>query len=132
MPTTALELQERTATLLRALERVADLVGGGARGKKLAHTLVRSCKEMDSGYRSACASSTHDEFVSRISRVAHAANRTRMTLMLLTQLDYLPLAATRELMFEARGLANIFVASRNTARRHQRERRPSRRDFRAT
>ena len=39
--------------------------------------------------------------------------------MLLTQLDYLPLVETRELIFEARGLANIFVASRNTAKRRR-------------
>jgi hypothetical protein len=37
--------------------------------------------------------------------------------MLLTQFDYLPLVETREPIFEARALANIFVASRDTAKR---------------
>ena len=50
-----------------------------------------------------------------------------MTLMLLTQLDHLPIGETRELMFEARGLANVFVASRNTAKRRKRERLAARR-----
>src|SRR3954469_13695501 len=119
MPTTAFELHARTAMLLCALERVAASVSGGDRGNKLAHTLLTSCRDMDAGYRHACASSTPDEFVGRISHVARHAKRTKATLMLLTQLEYLPLAETRELIVEARGLANIFVDSRNTAKRRR-------------
>jgi len=119
MPTTAFDLHARTAMLLCALERAAASVSGGDRGEKLAQTMLKSCTEMDSAYRHACASSTPDEFVARISHVARHAKRTKATLMLLTQLDYLPLVETRELIFEARGLANIFVDSRNTAKRRR-------------
>ena len=122
MRTTALELQARTARLLASLERLVAIVGGAQRGRKLALTMIRSCKDMDVGYRHACASRSSEEFVDRISAVARHAKRTRATLMLVTQLDYLPIAETRELIFEARGLENVFVASRNTAKKNHRKR----------
>jgi len=119
MPTTALELQTRTANLLRSLEALLPSVGGEERGRKLAGSMVKACSEMDAGYRHACASSTPKEFISRISHVARQAKRTKATLMLLAQLEYLPIASVRELIFEARGLENIFVASRNTSKRRR-------------
>jgi len=127
MRTTALELQGRTAALLASLERVAPMVGGGARGRKLALTMINACTGMDSGYRHTCASRSPEEFIERISAVVRHAKRTKATLMLLTQLDYLPIAATRELIFEASGLEHIFVASRNTAKKNHRTRLAARR-----
>jgi len=128
MRMTSGELQARTAALLRALESLLPNVGGGERGKKLALKMLKACREMDAGYRHTCASGSPDEFIARISAVATKAKRTKATLMLLTQLSYLPIAETRELIFEARGLENIFVASRNTAKRRHRERLASRRN----
>ena len=116
------ELQARTATLLCALKALLPRVNGGERGRKLALKMVKACHDMDAGYRHTCASGTPDEFITRISAVASHAKRTKATLMLLTQLAYLPIAETRELIFEARGLENIFVASRNTAKRNHRKR----------
>ena len=119
---TALELQSRTAALLESLEGLTPIVRGGERGRKLALAMVKACKQMDAGYRHTCMSTSPDEFIERISAVARHAKRTKATLMLLTQLDYLPIAETRELIFEARGLENIFVASRNTAKKNHRKR----------
>jgi len=42
--------------------------------------------------RHACASRSPEGFVDRITAVARHAKRTKATLMLLTQLDYLPIA----------------------------------------
>ena len=122
MRTTAVELQARTAALLASLERLAPVVGGAARGRTLALAMVKACAALDNGYRHTCASRSPDEFIQRISAVARHAKRTKATLMLLTQLDYLPIAETRELICEARGLENIFLASRNTAKKHHRTR----------
>jgi len=122
MRMTALELQARTAALLASLERIVPIVGGAQRGRKLASTMMRACKAMDDGYRHTCASRSAEEFIDRIAAVARHVTRTKATLMLLTQLHYLPIAETRELIFEARGLENIFVASRNTAKKNHRKR----------
>jgi hypothetical protein len=122
MRTTGFELQARTAALLTSLERLAPVVGGAARGRKLALTMIKPCTEMDRGYRQTCDSRSPDEFIQRISAVARHAKRTKATLMLLTQLDYLPIGETREVICEARSLENIFLASRNTAKKHHRTR----------
>jgi hypothetical protein len=122
MPTTALELQTRAASLLGALEAILPCVGGEQRGRKLALTMISACKEMDAGYRDACESSSPKEFISRISHVARNARKAKATLMLLAQLDYLPIASVRELILDARGPENIFTASRNTAKRREQKR----------
>ena len=83
---------------------------------------MAACKNMDVGYRHACASASPDEFISRISHVAQHANKTRASLVMLTQLGYVSIDAARDPILEARGLANIFVASRTTAKRRQRDR----------
>src|SRR6188768_579026 len=119
MPATVLELQTRTSNLSRALEALLPSVGGEERGGKLAVSMIKACKAMDAGYREACASSSPDEFMSRISHVARLAKRTKATLMLLAQLDYLSIESVRELIVEARGLESIFTASRNTAKRRR-------------
>ena len=120
MPITALDLQKRTASLLQALEALLPSVGGEERGRKLAGKMITACRQMDANYRHACASSSPDEFISRISQVTNNAKRTKATLMLLAQLDYLSIESVRELIVEARGLENIFSASRNTAKRRRR------------
>jgi len=74
---------------------------------------------MDDGYRHACSSASPTEFISRISTVARQAKKTKAALMLLAQLGYAPIASIRELIIEARRLENIFVSSRNTAKRRQ-------------
>jgi len=51
--------------------------------------------------------------------VARQAKKTKAALMLLAQLGYAPIASIRELIIEARRLENIFVSSRNTAKRRQ-------------
>ena len=122
MRMTALDIQARTAALLRDLEALLPSVGGGDRGRKLALKMLKACRDMDAGYRHTCASRSPDEFIERICAVARHAKRTKATLMLLTQLAHLPIAETRELIFEARGLENIFVASRNTAKKNHRKR----------
>ena len=122
MATTAIELQTRTANLLRALEALLPSVRGEQRGDALAVKLVTACRDMEAGYRHACSSSSPDEFVARISHVARNARKTKATLMLLTQLDYLAIAETRDLIIEARALENVFVASSRTAKRRRRQR----------
>jgi len=117
---TSVELQARTAALLRSLEEQLPKVGGEERGRKLALKMLKACREMDAGYRHTCASGSPDEFIRRIAAVASHAKRTKATLMLLTQLAYLPIVETRELIVEARGLENIFIASRDTAKRRHR------------
>ena len=122
MPTSSFEIQARTSSLLRSLKGLLPSIGGGERGRKLVTKMIKACGEMDRGYRHACASSSPAEFTSRISKVASQAKRTKATLMLLAQLDYVPIESVRELIFEARGLENIFKAARNTAKRRQQKR----------
>ena len=74
------------------------------------------------GYKDVCASSSPEKFISGISAVAIQAKRTRASLQLLLQLNHVTIEAARDLLFEARGLEAIFVASRNTAKRRHRAR----------
>lgn len=115
----AIELQQRTARFLRAVEELAPKVSGEKRGQALLGSLLKSSREVEAGYRHACASASPAQFVSRISVVARNAKKAKASLMLLTQLEYVAIELSRELIIEARALENIFVASRNTAKRRQ-------------
>lgn len=128
MPTSAIEIQRRTSSLLSGLKALLASVGGGERGGKIASGMVQACEQMDVGYRHACASASPGQFLARISHVARNAKRTKATLMLLTQLDYLSISQSRDLLFEARGLETIFRTARDSARRRYFEPGPSRKN----
>ena len=127
MAAQAIELQQRTARFLRAVEELAPKVSGEKRGQTLLGSLLKSSREVEAGYRHACASATPAQFVSRISVVARNAKKAKASLMLLAQLGYVQIDAAREAIIEARALESIFAASRNTAKRRQSGRPVSRR-----
>jgi hypothetical protein len=128
MQSQSLVIQQRTAKLTAAIEAVAGEVDSADRAQTILAALRKATKEMDAGYRHACASASPTDFISRISAVARHAKKTKASLMLLTQLDYVPITKTRDLILQARGLENIFVTSRNTAKRRYRARLGSRRN----
>ena len=127
MPTQAIELEDRAAKLADAIKGLTTTADPSKRGRQLLADAVKHSEQVAPGYRHACASSSPDQFASRISEVAVHARRTKALLMLLVQLGYVPVADIRELIMEARGLENILVASRNTARRRLHNRRNSQR-----
>lgn len=123
MPIQSWELEGRAAKLATAINGLTIAPDAPKRGRKLLSDAVKHSEHMEAGYRHACASASPEEFTKRISEVALHAKRTKALLMLLVQLGYVPVPDIRELIIEARGLENIFVASRNTAKKRQRSRR---------
>jgi hypothetical protein len=122
MPTQAIELERRAAKLATAITALTIAPDAPKRGHRLLADAVRHSEHMEAGYCHACASASPDEFTRRISEVAIHARRTKALLMLLAQLGYIPVPDIRELIIEARGLENILIASRNTAKKRQRSR----------
>ena len=122
MATQAIELERRAANLASAIRGIAPAADCPVRAHKLLAAASKHSEQVETGYRRACASSSPDEFIQGISSVATNAKRTTASLMLLVQLGYVPVPEIRELILEARGLENIFVTSRNTAKRRLRKR----------
>jgi len=122
MATQAIDLERRGLNLTAAINGLSLAADSPVRAHQLLKDASKHSQQVVSRYRHACASSSPDEFVKRISSVATAAKRTKASLMLLVQLGFVPMPEIRELILEARGLENVFVASRNTAKRRQRKR----------
>jgi hypothetical protein len=114
------ELQERTRRFAKCVERLAASVPNEASAVRLARKLVVAVTAVDRGYRDVCASRSPDEFINGMSAVARQAKVAIASLQMLLQLNHLTIEATRDVMFEARGLRAIFVASCKTARKRQR------------
>lgn len=112
------ELQERLRRALRAIELLPP-VSGGKRGEQLRRALLAAAKQACDGYRDVCVSASPEQFIERISFVARRAKRATATLVLLVQLDYIDIAAVRDLIIEVRALERILTTARNTAKRRR-------------
>lgn len=116
------ELQERTRNFVRSVERLSASVPNEASAVRLARKLVVAATAVDRGYRDVSASRSPEDFIKGMSAVARQAKVALANLQMLLQLNHITIEATRDLIFEARGLRAIFVASCKTARKRQRER----------
>src|SRR3954452_9731367 len=116
----AWELQERTARFAAAVAALCERVPADPGAQRIARKLLASARTMETAYKDVCASRTPDEFIHGITIVARHARQAKRNLQLLLQLNHLPIASARDPLFEARGLENIFVASRKTAKNRQR------------
>jgi hypothetical protein len=124
----ALELEGRAGRFAADTERLLNKIPDAATAHKLSQAIKTSSVAMHAGYRDACASSSPEQFISRISAVARNAKKTKAGLVLLVQLNHLDIDIARATILEARALEAIFTASRNTAKRRQRGRLVSRRN----
>jgi hypothetical protein len=122
------ELQQRTRRFSAAVAQLAERAANTASSKRLVRTLIAASQAVERGYRDSCASASPEQFISAISVVARNAKRAKSALVLLVQLDHLSIKDARDLIFEARGLEAIFIASRNTAKRRANARMVSRRN----
>ena len=118
----AIDLQDRTRRFAAAIATLCERLPADPGAQRTAAKLLASSRAVTAGYTDTCASPSPDSFISRISAVAAQAKRTRASLQLLLQLNHVTIEAARDLLFEARGLEAIFVASRDTAKRRHRAR----------
>jgi hypothetical protein len=63
-----------------------------------------------------------EQFIEHVSVAARKMRRCVAGLVLLVELDFVPIESTREVIIEARALAGILTASRSTAKRRLRDR----------
>jgi four helix bundle protein len=118
----AWELQARTDRFAAAAIELCERLPADASAQRIARKLTASAKAMATGYKDVCASRTPERFIDGMSAVASQAKQAKRNLQLLLQLNHVTIESCRELLFEARGLENIFVASRNTAKKRRRAR----------
>jgi hypothetical protein len=128
MHSQARELQERASRFVADTERLLNKIPDATTAQKLARTIKASSAAMHTGYRDACASSSPEQFVARISAVARNAKKAKAALVMLVQVNHLDIDIARETILEARALEAIFSASRNTAKRRRRGRLVSRKN----
>jgi hypothetical protein len=112
-----LVLEQRTDRFVNGLTDLLKRVDESPNTTRITKPLRQHAGEMKSGYRDACASSSPEQFIERISFVARKAKRVKASLVLLVQLDHLGIDVARETILEARALEAIFTTSRNTAKR---------------
>jgi four helix bundle protein len=113
------ELQARTERFAAAAIELCERLPADASAQRIAKKLTASATAMATGYTDVCASRTPERFIDGMSAVARQAKQAKQNLQLLLQLNHVTIESCRELLFEARGLENIFVASRNTAKRRR-------------
>jgi hypothetical protein len=128
MQSHACELVERAGRFKDAVGDLANHVTDTPSARKIVKSLTATSSAIPSGYKDACASSSPEQFISRISAVARSAKKAKAALVLLVQLDHISIQDAREAILEARALEAIFVASRNTAKKRARGRMAPRRN----
>jgi four helix bundle protein len=83
----------------------------------LGKQLLRCGTAVAANYRAACRSRSKVEFIARIAIVAEEADEAVLWLELLTESGIISSDKTHPLLAEARELAAIFTASRQTAKK---------------
>lgn len=122
------ELIARTQRFKDAVSGLASRLTDGPIARKIVKSLGTATNGIAVGYKDACASSSPDEFIARISVVARNAKKAKVDLVMLVQLDYISIDIAREVILEAKALEAIFVASRNTSKKRARGRMTPRRN----
>ena len=122
MRETTWELQERTRRFATAVDRLCDRLPADHSAQRTAKKLRAAAKAIVVGYKDVCASPSPEKFIAGISVVASQTKRARACVQMLLQLNHVTIEAARDVLLEARALEAIFRKSRDTAKKHHRDR----------
>ena len=133
MLATAGELHDR-------LQRLTETIDGACprdvpqRAQVLIRSAIKTGRDASMAYQLATACNSVEQFIEHLSVAARKMRRCVAGLVLLVELDFVAIESTREVIIEARALAAILIASRNTAKRrlHHRQARGGTRRRRAS
>src|SRR5580765_7010881 len=117
MPSQQEELRDRTKTFAIRIVRVYRALSYKTDTQVLGKQLLRCGTAVAANYRAACRSRSKVEFIARIAIVAEEADEAVLWLELLTESGIISSDKTHSLLAEARELAAIFTASRQTAKK---------------
>jgi four helix bundle protein len=110
------KLRERTKQFALRIIRLFQSLPASSEARTIGNQLLRSGTSVGANYRSACHSRSRSEFIARIG-VAEEADESVFWIELLSDLAVIKKDRLEPLLQEARELAKIFAASRQTAKR---------------
>jgi four helix bundle protein len=111
------QLRDRTKQFAVRIVRLFQSLPSSSQAQVIGNQLLRCGTSVGANYRSVCHSRSRVEFVARIGVVAEEADESVFWLELLGDLGILKKELLQPLLQEARELAAIFAASRQTAKR---------------
>jgi four helix bundle protein len=118
----AIELQARTHRFATAVIKFCEGLPKSPASQKIVDQLLDSSGSTDSNYRATCRARSPIEFIAKIGVAAEEADESKGWLELLVSSKHTTLEEAGALIQEADELTAIFVKSRKTAERNQRER----------
>ena len=111
------QLRERTKQFAIRIVRLFQSLPSTSQAQVIGNQLLRCGTSVGANYRSACHARSRVEFVARIGVVAEEADESVFWIELLGDLGIMKNDRIEPLLQEARELAAIFAASRQTAKR---------------
>ena len=111
------EMRERTKAFALRVIRLFRFLPYRTDTQVLGKQLLRCGTSVASNYRAACRARSKAEFIARIAIVAEEADESVLWLELLIELGIIKTEMTVGLLKEAKELAAILTASRETAKR---------------
>ena len=113
----ALDTANRLVRLVGAVETLGEAVSDSARASVLFHNILEHARAGAEAYTSACAGGSPRLFIEQIGIAVRKLRRAISGLVLLVQLDYLPIEHARDPIIEARELERLLTRTRNAAKR---------------
>jgi|SRR5579862_5730371 len=111
------KLRERTKQFALRVIRLFQALPPSKEARTIGEQLLRCGTSVGANYRSACHSRSRAEFIARIGVVLEEADESVFWIELLGDLGVMKKDRIEPLLQEARELARIFAASRQTAKR---------------
>ena len=114
-------LQRRTHDFFVGVIGLCRSLPQSPEGASISKQLLDSAGSTDSNYRAACRARSHREFIAKLGIALEEADESLGWLQALSDAEMGDPEAVRVLLQEANELTAIFVSSRKTAVRNQRE-----------
>ena len=115
------QLRLRTTAFALRVLKVFRSLPNCPEARVIGQQMLRSSTSVAANYRAACRARSRAEFVSKLGIVEEEADETLFWLEFLADAELVRLERLRDLISEARQLTAIFVASRRTAKKMNRQ-----------
>ena len=116
----AVENTDRLQRLAADIEKLRLEVSETPRAQQLFRSVLQQCLDAAAADRAAAGGAAPADFVAQLSIAVRRIRRAISSLVLLVQLDYLPIENAREPIIEARELEQLLTKTRNKAKRRHR------------
>lgn len=121
MATKAEELQKRTTNYASRILKLFRSLPNCPEAHIIGQQLLRSATSVAANYRAACRARSRLEFLAKLGIVEEEADESVFWLEFLTDASLVRRERLKDLVSEARQLTAIFVASRRTVKRNNRQ-----------